>query len=453
MSPSWLLDRLRGFRCRPALVWQGRDYSYLELLQAVGQWSEHLAAAGIRAGECVGLRGTYSPAACSLLLALIDNRNIIVPLSGKVDKDVGSLLDVAGVSAVFSFDAQDAWTSKRRQVSQEHALFQDLRDRHAAGLILFTSGSTGVSKAALLDFDRLLQRFTKQGTAYRTLIFMEPDHIGGINTLFHVLCAGGTIIPVSERTPHDVCRTIELHRAQLLPTTPTFLTMLLMSEAYRRFDLSPLELITYGTEPMPASTLQALNKAFPNIRFKQTYGLSEVGILPTASEDSRSLWLKMGGAGCETKVVEGVLWIRAETAMLGYLNAPSPFDVDGWLNTGDVVVTKGDYLRILGRASEAINVGGEKVFPAEVESVLLQVSNVREATVYGRPNPVTGNVVAAAVRLFQPEDPEGLEQRVRQFCKGRLERYKVPVVVELGETEQHNARFKKIRNPPESFAP
>ncbi|HEV3003355.1 MAG TPA: fatty acid--CoA ligase family protein, partial [Pirellulales bacterium] len=287
--------------------------------------------------------------------------------------------------------------------------------------------------------------------AFRTIVFMELDHIGGFNTLFHVLCDGGTVIPLRQRTPQAVARAIERHRVQLLPTTPTFLNMLLVSEAYKEHDLSSLELITYGTEPMPASTLAAMNRVFPKIRFKQTYGLSELGILPTASKDSNSLWLRMGGDGFETKVVGGTLWIRARSAMLGYLNAPSPFDADGWLNTGDAVEIEGDYLRILGRQSEAINVGGEKVYPAEVESVLLQLDNICDATVYGKPNAVTGNVVAATLRLLEREDPVGLEERVRDFCKGRLPEYKVPSLLRVDDQLQHCARFKKLRSASEGI--
>jgi acyl-CoA synthetase (AMP-forming)/AMP-acid ligase II len=222
--------------------------------------------------------------------------------------------------------------------------------------------------------------------------------------------------------------------------------MLLVSGAYQEHDLSSLELITYGTEPMPESTLLALNRAFPKVRLKQTYGLSELGILPTASKESGSLWLRLGGDGFETKVVNGTLWIRARSAMLGYLNAPSPFDADGWLNTGDAVEIDGDYVRILGRASEAINVGGEKVYPAEVESVLLEMDNIREATVHGKRSPVTGHVVMATVRLFHPEDPIRLEQRMREFCQGRLKEYKIPVLLRLDDNDHHGARFKKARS-------
>src|SRR5262249_26068197 len=159
----------------------------------------------------------------------------------------------------------------------------------------------------------------------------------------------------------------------------TFLNLLLLSEAYRCHDLSSLKLITYGTEVMPAPTLERLAAILPGVRLKQTYGLTELGILRSKSRDSGSTWVKVGGEGLETRAADGPLWVRAATAMLGYLNAPSPFDEDGWLDTGDRVEVDGDYVRILGRDSERITVGGEKVYPAEVEDVLLDMENVADA--------------------------------------------------------------------------
>src|SRR5690606_36575768 len=122
--------------------------------------------------------------------------------------------------------------------------------------------------------------------------------------------------------------------------------------------LRPLRIVSYGTEPMPASTLAALGSALPGVRFKQTYGLSEVGILRTQSRADDSLWMRVGGPEYETRIVEGTLHVRPRYGMLGYLNAPSPFDADGWMDTGDVVVEDGDWLRILGRRRDEINVGG-----------------------------------------------------------------------------------------------
>jgi acyl-CoA synthetase (AMP-forming)/AMP-acid ligase II len=323
---------------------------------------------------------------------------------------------------------------------------RELKDRDAPGLVLFSSCSTGESKASVLDFDRLLAKFEVPRPAYRTLVFLLLDHIGGINTLLHGLCHGGTIVTIPERAPDRVCAAIEAHRIQLLPTTPTFLRMLLIADAIRRHDLSSLELITYGTEPMPPSTLAAAREALHWVRFKQTYGLSELGILPTQSRDSGSVWLKLGDTGFEHKIVDGVLWIRSPSAMLGYLNASSPFDAEGWFNTQDLVERDGDYIRILGRKSELINVGGEKVHPTEIENILLQVDNVKDVTVRGQPNPVTGEVVAAKITPLGPEDPDTLKRRVRQFCHARLERYKIPAVIEVVLEDHYGARFKKSRD-------
>jgi acyl-CoA synthetase (AMP-forming)/AMP-acid ligase II len=222
--------------------------------------------------------------------------------------------------------------------------------------------------------------------------------------------------------------------------------MMMIAGAVSRYSLRSLRTITYGTEPMPEATLAAARRAMPWLRFKQTYGLSELGILPTQSENSGSTWLKLGNDGFETRIVNNLLWIRARSAMLGYLNAPSPFDADGWLNTQDEVEIRGDYVRILGRRSEVINVGGEKVHPSEVESVVLTMDNIRDATVYGRANPVTGQIVCARVSLIGPEDIRDVKRRLRSFCAGRLAPYKIPALVEIVDGDQHNYRFKKMRD-------
>jgi acyl-CoA synthetase (AMP-forming)/AMP-acid ligase II len=123
--------------------------------------------------------------------------------------------------------------------------------------------------------------------------------------------------------------------------------------------------------------------------------------------------------------------------MLGYLNAPNAVDAEGWMNTEDLVDVDGEYLRFRGRKSQLINVGGSKVYPAEVESVLLQADNVADATVYAEPNPITGQVVAARLTLREPEDAASLRRRIRTFCRTRLAAFKVPVKVELAERFVH----------------
>jgi acyl-coenzyme A synthetase/AMP-(fatty) acid ligase len=271
------------------------------------------------------------------------------------------------------------------------------------------------------------------------------DHIGGINTLLYVLSNGGTLVVSSSRAPDAVCAAIARHKVELLPTSPTFLNLLLLSEAYRRYDLTSLRLITYGTEMMPRHTLDRVAKALPHATLQQTYGLSEVGILRSKSEASRSLWVKVGGEDYDLKVQDGTLWVKARSAMLGYLNADSPFDEEGWLNTGDLVETRGEFIRFLGRKSDVINVGGQKVYPAEVEEVLLSIPNVCDVSVTGEANPITGNIVVARFNLIEPEESVNFKKRVREFCRGRMEPFKVPVRIEIVNYEQFSGRFKKIR--------
>jgi long-chain acyl-CoA synthetase len=321
---------------------------------------------------------------------------------------------------------------------------QLLASRHP-GLVLFSSGSTGKSKAALHDFIPLLEKFKTPRSAMVVLTFLMIDHIGGINTLFYVLSNAGTAVTAMDRNPDEVCAAIETHRVELLPTSPTFLNLLLMSEAYTRHDLSSLRLITYGTEMMPENTLRRLNALFPWTKIQQTYGLSELGILRSKSQSSDSLWVKVGGEDFDVKVKDGTLRIKARSAMMGYLNAPSPFDEDGWFDTGDLVESNGDYVRFLGRKSEIINVGGRKVYPAEVENVLLQVENIKDATVRGERNPITGNVVVARINLTQPEERGAIQKRIREFCRSRLDPYKVPVKIEIVDRNQFSGRYKKSR--------
>ena len=181
--------------------------------------------------------------------------------------------------------------------------------------------------------------------------------------MFHILSNGGVLISVRNRTPQNVCKLISKHKIELLPVSPTFLNLLIVNRAYENYNLSSLKIISYGTEPMPKTTLQKLNQIFPKVKLLQTYGLIELGVLNSKSESKDSLWVKVGGEGYNTRVVDGILQIKAESAMLGYLNAESPFTDDGWFVTGDQVLQKDDYIKILGRKSEIINVGGEKVYP------------------------------------------------------------------------------------------
>ncbi len=207
--------------------------------------------------------------------------------------------------------------------------------------------------------------------------------------------------------------------------------------------------ITYGSEPMSQGTLSRARAVFPNVTLKQTYGLIELGVFKTKSKSDDSLLIKIDPEDCKTRIKDGMLELKTETAMLGYLNAESPFTEDGWFKTGDVVEVDGEYLRILGRNSEIINVGGEKVYPVEVEESILAFSNVEDVVVYKEPHPLIGNIVCAKVRLLasldSPEKEKEFILSLKKHCNETLARFKVPAKISLTTEPLAGLRQKKIR--------
>ena len=145
-------------------------------------------------------------------------------------------------------------------------------------------------------------------------------------------------------------------------------------------------------------------------------------------------------------MIDGVLWIKSDYAMVGYLNQPSPFDSEGWFNTQDRVEVDGEYLKILGRTTDLMNIGGQKVYPAEVEDVILSLDKVVDVRVYAEPNALLGNIVVAEVRLSEPEAPAALKRRVRQGCSAHLASFKVPSRVVEVDSSFYSARHKKVRS-------
>jgi acyl-CoA synthetase (AMP-forming)/AMP-acid ligase II len=428
-----------------ALVWNDERTTYGELAHRVRDWERGLAALGVVPGTVVAIEGSFSPAAVSLLLALIRRRAIVVPLTAatRPQRDIHD--SVAEIQATFTIDDADRWTLERHARPVTNPLTARLIARGNPGLVIFSSGSSGAPKAVLHDVSALLEKFRVPGTAKSTLTFLLFDHIGGMDTLFNALANGGTLVTVPVRDPDSVCRAIANHRVHTLPASPTFLNLLLISGAWRDYDLSSLKTIAYGTESMPATTLARLEEAFPGVRLAQTYGLSELGVLRTKSKDSKSLWVRFTGEGFETSIRDGILWVRTPAAMMGYLNAPDLFDDEGWLNTEDAVEVDGDYLRIRGRVSDLVNVGGRKIYPAEVENVIMQMENVRDVAVAGEPSALTGQLLVARVNLVEPEAFDAFKKRLRAFCRERLPAYKIPARIELTDADQFGARMKKMR--------
>jgi len=444
-AADFILERLAANGGQPSFFWRGTTYNGHWLVDQVQKDVDFLSSENVGPGSVVLLKGDYSPRNVSLLLALIQRRAILAPLLPSTLAKTPSLVEL--VNPVFEIDsASDGGIIVHKRTQTElHRLIRLLHQRGEPGLILFTSGSTGKPKGVVHDFGRLLKKFQKPRPAMRTLNFLLFDHWGGLNTLLHCLSNNSSVVLPETRTPDAICQLLERHQVELLPASPTFLNLLLLSKAYDGRDLAALRLITYGSEPMPNSTLVALRTVFPNVELRQTYGLIELGVLRAKSQSSDSLWVKVGGEGYDLRVVDGILQIKADSAMLGYLNAPSPFTDDGYFITGDRVEINGDYMRFLGRDSELINVGGQKVFPSEVEAVLLECELVAEAVVYGQANPITGKIVCADVQLRGTADEGEARRAIKRFCAQRLEPFKVPVKIQFVSGGLTSDRLKRLR--------
>jgi acyl-coenzyme A synthetase/AMP-(fatty) acid ligase len=441
---QWYTEQLVSFDDRVAVVDGDRTYTYRTLSERIATYFNELQTT-VKPGGVVALHSDYSFESIALFLALYEHRCIIVPIATNVVQEVSERIDIAGCDVLITLNG--TMTVAPLPHTQAHPMISQLQEHDHAGLILFSSGSTGKPKAMIHDLDNLIDSYRgKKPKSMNFLLFLMFDHIGGLNTLFNVLSMGASVIIPKNRSIEEICGLIEKHKIRILPSSPTFLNMILMGNALETYDLSSLRMITYGTEAMPESLLKRLQHHFPKVKFLQTFGTSETGISTTASKSSDSTYMKIDDPDTEYKIVGGELWLRSKTQILGYLNAPSGFTDDGWFMTSDLVEEAEDgYIKIIGRNKEMINVGGEKVLPVEVESVLLGMKGVEDAMVFSEANAITGQSVCAQLVMPLETSAREAKRKVRDYCKDKLDNYKIPTKIKLVSRTNYSERFKKMR--------
>lgn len=389
----------------------------------------------VDSGDVVALIGDFDPQSIFTLLQLIDKNVVVVPLTVDTRAQHQYFFESALVNVVI--EGADV---RRINHNRTHGLINALRSQNHAGLVLFSTGTTGRPKAILHDLTLFMKRFETPRPTLRTINFLLFDHIGGLNTLLHTLFNKGTVVALKSRRVEDVLATCSEYGVEVLPTTPTFLRMMLMSGLVPEMIPRSLRVITYGTERMDQPTLDALCELLPSVDFRQTFGMSELGIVRVKSEARNSLFMKVGGEGVETRVVDNVLEIRSQTRMLGYLNAESPFDNEGWYNTKDIVEERDGYYKVVGRTSEVINVGGLKFMASEVERVVLQYANVELAKVEAKPNPITGQHVELTVQPIMNRNLDKVD--LKTFLAEQLPDHMMPKRLKVAPVSVGH-RFKR----------
>jgi acyl-CoA synthetase (AMP-forming)/AMP-acid ligase II len=435
-----------------SVLWTNKNiaYTWADFGRNVARIRKLCIAGGVSRGELVVTPGAATFEALSWLFGAASAGAVVMPLReerGDELKSWQSFLEIGWqvVKGRMERMGQGIFSE------QADRLLGVLRARRNPGLILATGGTTGTPKIVLHDLAALLATVSvKTGRAWRLLPLMRFDHIGGLDMAWRALAGGQVLIePPVELTPEKVAAMIAYHRVEVMPATPSFLNLLLLSDAVRNHDLSSLRVVPYGAEPMPSGLLARLKETLPGVEFVQRFGTSETGALPVRGV-GMELQLDVASGGYEWKIVEGELWVRSPARALGYLSCGGDqFSTDGWFRTGDLAEqSEKGAVRVLGRRDELINVGGEKVLPRGIEEVLLAHPQVADCRVSAAPNAVLGQVVVADV-VWRGEEAGALavKRALHEFAASSLPRCHLPAVVRLVPSIEATGNLKKTRRP------
>lgn len=420
------------------------SYSFEDLAQQVDEFKS-LIEGRFEQNDRVLLYSDYTFHSVALLICLSEYPINIIPLVNTTDIEYQDKVQSVEPNYILSFDSTNSLMIHFIADAGELDFFNEVTSKGDTGVVLFSSGTTGKPKVMIQNFSKLIKSIHKP-RRQKSLVFillLMFDHIGGINTLLNCLISGTPFVIPKDRNPSTIIDLINKHKVHVLPTSPTFLNLMLMDERFSSIKLSSLKLVTYGTERMPEALLAKVNKFIPKVKLLQTFGTSETGILTTKSKSSSSLFFKIIDDKKTHKIVEGELYLRSKTQIKGYLNHNNDnFRNDGWYATGDLVEEddKG-YIKIIGRKNSVINVGGLKVLPKEVEDVINAVEGVNESSVFGEKNNLVGNIVCVKVFTLL-EDHKILRSKIKSTCRQNLDNYKMPVKFYF-ETLAMNQRGKK----------
>ena len=421
-----------------ALVWDGGVLTWRELERRAGGFAQSLAKRGIRSGDRIAVS---IPNRWSFVVALWGGfkRGVtVVPLNPLLTQEERDRI-LAHVGPKLVVDAVDV----------EDSEWPSAPVADSPSLILYTSGSTGQPKGAVLSHAALA--FSSRSWAEpvmaldredRVLAVLPFSHSYGLNgALLAPLWAGACVVLLERFAPEDVLTAIARHRVTVFPAVATMIRRLLDSPQLENADLSSLRLALSGAAPCPWELAEEWQRR-TGVRILRGYGMTELfRPISYLAGDTSDLPDAIGRPvpGVQVRAVDeagkplatgevGELWINSPAAMDGYLDAPDETRAvleNGWFKTGDLArITADGFVRIVGRKRELILRGGYTVFPAEVEATLLTHPAVAEAAVVGMPHAELGEEVVAFATLRA-----GTSARAEQLvahCKERLASYKYP---------------------------
>lgn len=389
-----------------------------------------------------------TPTPLNFLLAPNDLRRIITDAGIDRVLTVGPFVPLAEAAGLGTL-VLDADTLHPREAAAPDAAPGD----HAA--LIYTSGTSGDPKGVVLTFDNLVQNVTTCIAAagitpdQAFLSLLPQFHAFGFttNTLVPLLL-GATVRYVPRFTPTQVVNLIAEERIAVFITIASMFGALAAMKDVRREQLASLRLPVSGGEPLPPRVVQAFRERF-GLPIYEGYGMTEASPVVTLNTPQAHRVGTVGRPLAGVEVVaadaqgqalpsetDGELLVRGHCVMQGYFNKPEQTaDVirDGWLWTGDVgrVDTDG-FVTITGRAKDMMIVGGENVFPFEIESVLVEHPAVAEVAVVGQRDTMRGEVPVAFV-ILRTDAPSVSSSDLRTLCRERLPAYKVPRQIVFAE--------------------
>jgi acyl-CoA synthetase (AMP-forming)/AMP-acid ligase II len=438
---DWIQTKLSAFGDRIICHEAGSSWTYNDFIRAI-KTAEHALPNERQA--VIAIQTTTTVEGLAALIAIARRNQIALPLPSELPvREQSTMQSVAGANYLLTSTAAGFQTSKIPEQGEKPALYKQLK---GSGLVLFSSGTSGEPKAMLHDLDALLNRYQKvQPRNDRSLLLLLIDHIGGLDSAFRTLFAGSTLIIPKERTPDAAGGAIATYAVNVLPASPTFLNLMLLAKTPDKYDCRSIEIIAYGAEAMPAPLLERIARAFPLADLQQKFGTSETGAIRIKSESKESLFFKITDSDTEWKVINDELWLKTPSRILGYLNADeSSLEADGWYRTGDLVeeATDGN-IRIIGRESMLINVGGQKVHPAEIEAVLSELPEIEACHVYAVPDPITGSAIACEIVSHTEHEQRTWKRTIRNYCRGKIAPWKIPSQLKVTDQLDMTGRLKK----------